>query len=52
MLGTAAGMMIEENLSLAARRGETPGLGWSLSSDQHDRFYELLKELDLVWRTE
>ena len=26
MLGTAAGMMIEENLALAARRGETPGL--------------------------
>ena len=26
MLGTAAGMMIEENLSLAARRGETPGV--------------------------
>ena len=47
MLGTAAGMMIEENLALAARRGETPGLGWSLSSDQHERFYELLKELDL-----
>ena len=47
MLGTAAGMMIEENLALAARRGETPGLSWSLSSDQHDRFYELLKELDL-----
>ncbi len=47
MLGTAAGMMIEENLALAARRGEAPGLAWSLSSDQHDRFYELLKELDL-----
>lgn len=47
MLGTAAGMMIEENLALASRRGETPGLGWSLSSDQHDRFYELLKELGL-----
>lgn len=47
MLGTAAGMMIEENLSLAARRGEVPGLGWSLSSEQHYRFYELLKELDL-----
>ena len=47
MLGTAAGMMIEENLSLAARRGEVPGLSWSLSSEQHDRFYELLKELDL-----
>ena len=47
MLGTAAGMMIEENLALASRRGETPGLGWSLSSDQHERWYELLKELDL-----
>ena len=47
MLGTAAGMMIEENLALAARRGETPGLAWSLPEEQHDRFYELLKELDL-----
>lgn len=47
MLGTAAGMMIEENLALAARRGETPGLAWSLPEAQHDRFYELLKELDL-----
>ncbi len=47
MLGTAAGMMIEENLALAARRGETPGLGWALTKDQHDMFYEMLKELDL-----
>lgn len=47
MLGTAAGMMIEENLALAARRGETPGLAWSLPETQHERFYELLKELDL-----
>ena len=47
MLGTAAGMIIEENLALAARRGETPGLAWSLPEAQHDRFYELLKELDL-----
>ena len=47
MLGTAAGMMIEENLALAARRGETPGLAWSLPEAQHDSFYELLKELDL-----
>lgn len=47
MLGTAAGMMIEENLALAARRGKTPGLSWSFNSEQHDRFYELLKELDL-----
>lgn len=47
MLGTAAGMMIEENLALAARRGKTPGLSWSFNSEQHERFYELLKELDL-----
>lgn len=47
MLGTAAGMMIEENLALAARRGNTPGLSWSFNSEQHERFYELLKELDL-----
>lgn len=47
MLGTAAGMMIEENLALAARRGKTPGLSWSFNSEQHEIFYELLKELDL-----
>lgn len=47
MLGTAAGMQIEENLSIAARRGERPGFAWSLPEEQHNRFYELLKELDL-----
>lgn len=47
MLGTAGGMMIEENLAIASRRGKTPGLGWSFSNDQHDHFVELLKELDL-----
>lgn len=47
MLGTAAGMMIEENLALASRRGETPSLRWSLGSSQKERFRELLKELDL-----
>lgn len=47
MLGTAAGMMIEENLAIASRRGKTPGLSWSCSSSMHDQFYELLKELDL-----
>ena len=35
MLGTAAGMMIEENLAIAS------------TSEQHDRFYEMLKELNL-----
>lgn len=47
MLGTAAGMMIEENLALAAHRGETPGLCWSLPQKQHDYFFAMLKELDL-----
>lgn len=47
MLGTAAGMQIEENLSIAARRGKRPGFSWSLPEEQHKRFYELLKELDL-----
>ena len=47
MMGTAAGMMIEENLAIAARRGKTPGLSWSLRSEDEERFAELLKELDL-----
>lgn len=47
MMGTAAGMMIEENLAIAARRGKTPGLSWSFTDEQHEYFHELLKELDL-----
>lgn len=47
MLGTAAGMMIEENLAIASRRGKTPGLSWGFSDEEHERFYKLLKELDL-----
>lgn len=47
MMGTAAGMMIEENLAIAARRGKTPGLGWGLNSKNSEWFKSLLKELDL-----
>jgi putative ABC transport system ATP-binding protein len=47
MLGTAAGMMIEENLAIAARRGKTPGFAWSLASNDREKFKEMLKELDL-----
>lgn len=47
MLGTAAGMMIEENLAIASRRGEFPGLRWSSSGEQQERFYEMLKSLEL-----
>jgi putative ABC transport system ATP-binding protein len=47
MMGTAAGMMIEENLAVASRRGTTPGLKWSLREEDEERFVKLLKELDL-----
>lgn len=47
MMGTAAGMMIEENLAIASRRGSFPGFRWSLNESQHQRFYEMLKELEL-----
>lgn len=47
MLGTAAGMAIFENLALASRRGQTPGFGWSCTQADMDKYYELLKELDL-----
>ena len=47
MLGTAAGMMIEENLAIASRRGQQPGLRWSSSEAQREYFHGLLKELHL-----
>ena len=47
MMGTAAGMMIEENLSLASRRGKTPGLSWALKDNERAQFKTMLKELDL-----
>ena len=47
MMGTAAGMMIEENLSIASRRGKTPGLSWALKDEEREKFRGMLKELDL-----
>ena len=47
MMGTAAGMMIEENLSIASRRGKAPGLAWALKDEQREKFRAMLKELDL-----
>lgn len=47
MLGTAAGMMIEENLALAMRRGKTPGLSYMMNGKQQEYFKNLLAELDL-----
>ena len=47
MLGTAAGMMIEENLAIAARRGKTPGFSWAIKEEERQAFREMLRELDL-----
>lgn len=47
MMGTAAGMMIEENLAIASRRGKTPSLCWSSSKKDREKFHDLLKSLNL-----
>ena len=47
MLGTAPTMMIEENLALAARRGQKRGLGWGINQAERERYRELLHSLDL-----
>lgn len=47
MMGTAAGMMIEENLAIASRRGKTPTLRWSSSASERDHYRELLAGLKL-----
>lgn len=47
MKGTAAKMMIEENLAMASRRGRRSGLAWSSKPEQTAHFKELLKQLDL-----
>ncbi|MDD3370063.1 MAG: ABC transporter ATP-binding protein [Lachnospiraceae bacterium] len=47
MTGTAATMSIEENLAIAARRGEKRGLGWGVSKKEREQYHELLKTLDL-----
>ncbi|MBQ7325214.1 MAG: ABC transporter ATP-binding protein [Clostridia bacterium] len=47
MLGTAAGMGIDENLALAARRGKFRGLGWGISKAEKVEYKEKLKTLEL-----
>ncbi len=47
MMGTAPSMQIDENLALAARRGERRGLKWGISREEKERFHERLKELGL-----
>ena len=47
MTGTAATMQIEENLALAARRGQRRGLRIGITKAERERYRELLKSLDL-----
>lgn len=47
MMGTAANMQIEENLALAARRGEQRGLWRGITRAEREQFREILRILDL-----
>mgnify|MGYP002920551883 CR=1 FL=1 len=47
MRGTAAGMMISENLAIADRRGRSQTLRWSDRADRTAYFTELVKMLGL-----
>ena len=47
MMGTAGNMQIEENLALAARRGQRRGLRTGITKAEREEFCELLKILDL-----
>ena len=47
MTGTATTMSIEENMAIAARRGEKRGLSWGITHQVRDTYREMLKALDL-----
>jgi len=47
MMGTAAGMNIEENLALAYRRGKTRSMKWYITSKERAMFRERLATLEL-----
>ena len=47
MMGTAAGMEIQENLALAFRRGQRRGLGWGIKSEEKEFYYDALSRLGL-----
>ena len=47
MTGTATTLSIEENMAIAARRGEKRGLSWGITHQERDTYREMLKALDL-----
>ena len=51
MTGTAATMSIEENMAIAARRGERRGLGWGITKKERARYKEALTELGVTGMT-
>lgn len=47
MMGTAAGMEIQENMAMAYRRGKHRGLSWGITKKEKKLFREKLQMLDL-----
>lgn len=47
MMGTAAGMEIQENMAMAYRRGKRRGLSWGITKKEKKLFKEKLATLDL-----
>ncbi|MBQ7173618.1 MAG: ABC transporter ATP-binding protein [Clostridia bacterium] len=47
MMGTAADMWVEENLSIADRRGKRRRMTWGITKKDRARYKELLAQLDL-----
>ncbi|MBQ7246911.1 MAG: ABC transporter ATP-binding protein [Lachnospiraceae bacterium] len=47
MMGTAPTMQIEENLALAARRGQRRGLGWGITEKEREQYRQALAGLGL-----
>ena len=50
MMGTSAGMQIDENLALAFRRGEK-GLSWGIKKSEKELYKEILAKLGLGLQT-
>lgn len=47
MTGTATTMSIEENMAIAARRGQSRRLSWGITKKERDVYREMLATLDL-----
>ncbi|MBR7117594.1 MAG: ABC transporter ATP-binding protein [Clostridia bacterium] len=47
MMGTAAGMQIDENMALALRKGQFRGLKWGVSREEREDYKARLAELGL-----